>query len=71
MFSKISVKGEDMHPLYRYLTGKESNPEFAGSITWNFNKFLVNRSGEIVARFESRQKPESDQVVKAIESSLR
>ena len=45
MFAKISVKGDDIHPLYAYLTGAETNPDFAGDIKWNFNKFLVNRTG--------------------------
>lgn len=70
MFSKISVKGKDMAPLYRYLTSKETNPKFAGDISWNFNKFLVDRSGNIVARFGSRTTPESDEMVQAIEKAL-
>ncbi len=70
MFSKISVKGKDIAPLYRYLTSKETNPQFAGEISWNFNKFLVDRSGNIVARFGSRTKPESDELVQAIEKAL-
>ena len=58
MFAKLSVKGDDQHPLYRFLTSKETDPEFAGAITWNFNKFLVDRQGRIVARFGSRtEKP--------------
>jgi glutathione peroxidase len=70
MFSKISVKGKTIHPLYRYLTSKKTNPEFGGSITWNFNKFLVDREGRIVARFQSKQKPESSEVVEVLESYL-
>ena len=70
MFSKISVKGSDQHPLYTYLTSKETNPEFAGKITWNFNKFLINRDGKIISRFQSSDKPESDKVIHAIESAL-
>ena len=70
MFSKISVKGKDIAPLYKYLTEKETNPEFSGKISWNFNKFLVDRDGKIVARFGSRAKPESEEVVAAIEKSL-
>lgn len=70
MFSKISVKGKDIAPLYKYLTSKETNPEFAGDISWNFNKFLVDRSGKIVARFGSRTRPESDELVQAIERAL-
>jgi len=70
MFSKISVKGEDQHPLYSFLTNKESDPEFAGDITWNFNKFLVDKKGTIVARFSSKDTPESDTVTAAIEKYL-
>ena len=70
MFSKIVVKGKGQHPLYTFLTGKETNPDFAGDISWNFNKFLVNREGKIVARFGSRDKPESESVTKAIEAAL-
>ena len=71
IFSKISVKGEDIHPLYKYLTSAETDPEFAGDITWNFNKFLINPSGKIVARFDSKDKPESEKVVKAIQIALK
>ena len=70
MFAKISVKGKDQHPLYSFLTEKETNPEFVGDITWNFNKFLVSRQGKIVARFGTRVKPEDPELVKAIEENL-
>jgi glutathione peroxidase len=62
MFSKISVKGKDIHPLYAFLTEKETNPQFAGKITWNFNKFLVDRNGDIVARFDSKDDGLGDKV---------
>ena len=71
MFSKISVKGADIHPLYQYLTSEESNPKFAGEISWNFNKFLVDPSGKLIARFESKDKPESKKIVQAIEKALK
>ncbi len=70
MFAKISVKGDDQHPLYNFLTAKESNPKFAGDISWNFNKFLVNRKGEVVARFSSKDKPDGEAVMAAIEKYL-
>ena len=70
MFSKISVTGADQHPLYTYLTSKESNPEFGGDISWNFNKFIVDRSGKIVARFGSKDKPESEAVTATVEKYL-
>ncbi|HLL69898.1 MAG TPA: glutathione peroxidase [Pyrinomonadaceae bacterium] len=71
VFSKISVKGDDKHPLYKYLTERETNPEFAGEIKWNFNKFLVSKDGKIIARFESADKPEDAKVTGAIESALK
>jgi len=70
MFSKISVKGSDQHPLYRWLTSKETDPEFAGDIAWNFNKFLINRNGKVVGRFGSRTKPQDKDLIAAIEKAL-
>lgn len=70
MFAKISVLGDDIDPLYKFLTSKETNPEFAGDITWNFNKFLIDRHGKVVARFTSKQTPESPEVTSAIEKYL-
>lgn len=70
MFSKISVKGDDIAPLYAYLTSKETNPGFSGSIKWNFSKFLVDREGRVVARFAPTTKPDSKKVIAAIESAL-
>lgn len=71
MFAKISVKGDDQNGLYKFLTSKETDPNFAGDISWNFNKFLVNRKGEIVARFSSKDTPESEAVTQAIEKYLK
>jgi glutathione peroxidase len=70
MFSKISVLGEDQHPLYKFLTSKETDPNFAGDITWNFNKFLVDRKGNVVARFTSKDTPQGDAVTAAIEKYI-
>src|SRR4030095_4463132 len=70
IFSKISVKGDDIHPLYKYLTSKETNPEFGGDIKWNFSKFLLDKNGKIIARFEPKVTPESDPVIQAIEKAL-
>jgi glutathione peroxidase len=70
MFSKISVKGADESPLYQFLTGQSTDPRFAGDITWNFNKFLIDRNGRIVARFDSRDKPEDAKVIQAVEKAL-
>jgi glutathione peroxidase len=70
MFSKVDVKGENQCDLYKFLTNSDTDPSFAGDITWNFEKFLVSRDGNIVARFKPRTKPDSQQVIDAIESEL-
>jgi glutathione peroxidase len=70
MFSKVSVKGGDQHPLYKFLTEEATNPGFAGKITWNFNKFLFDRTGKAVARFATRTTPEDKEVTVAIEKAL-
>jgi glutathione peroxidase len=70
MFAKVVVKGEGQCPLYTFLTSKESNPKFAGPISWNFEKFLINRQGEVVARFKPQVEPDSEEVTKAIEAEL-
>lgn len=68
MFAKLDVNGEHRHPLYVALAGKES--PFAGDIKWNFTKFLVGRDGKIVARFDSKVKPDSEEMTKAVEAAL-
>lgn len=70
MFSKISVKGDDQHPLFAYLTSEETNPRFAGPIKWNFNKFLIDRQGNVVNRFEPATKPDAPKVLAAIQAEL-
>ena len=71
MMSKVSVKGDDQAPLYTFLTGKDSNPKFGGDIKWNFTKFLFDRKGDPVARFEPNVTPDSPEVIAAIESALK
>ena len=70
MMAKISVKGDDQTPLYTFLTGKATDPQFAGDIKWNFTKFLFDRNGNPVARFEPKVTPDSADVTAAIESAL-
>ena len=70
MMSKVSVLGDDKTPLYVFLTGKDTDPQFAGDIKWNFTKFLFDRNGNPVARFEPNVTPDSPQVTAAIESAL-
>ncbi len=69
MFSKISVKGGDEAPLYQYLT-TTANPSTAGEIKWNFTKFLVDKQGNVIARFEPNVTPDSPEVTTAIEKAL-
>ena len=60
LFSKISVKGKDIHPLYAYLTAKSGHD---GDIGWNFNKFLVDKDGNVRARYGSRTEPSSKELL--------
>jgi len=70
MMAKVDVNGEKAAPLYKQLTSKETDPKFPGKITWNFEKFLFNRDGQVVARFSPRIQPDSPEVVAAIEKEL-
>ena len=70
MMAKVSVLGDDQTPLYSFLTGKETDPQYAGDIKWNFTKFLFDRSGKPVARFEPATTPDSPEVATAIEAAL-
>lgn len=70
LFSKVSVKGDDQAPLYRYLTDKKTNPQYGGDIEWNFAKFLIGRNGQVVARFPAGHDPLSADVVAAVEAEL-
>jgi glutathione peroxidase len=68
MFSKVKVNGKDQHPVYAFLT---SRPQpVGGPVRWNFEKYLVDRSGQVVSRFPSNTKPMSSQMVAAIEELL-
>jgi len=70
MLGKVDVNGENAAPLYKTLTSKETDPEHGGKIGWNFEKFLFDREGKVVARFPSKVKPDAPEVVKAIEAEL-
>jgi glutathione peroxidase len=70
MMAKVSVLGDDKAPLYRYLTDKSADPKFGGDIKWNFTKFLFDRNGNPVARFEPAVTPDSPEVQSAVESAL-
>ena len=70
MMAKVSVLGDDETPLYQFLTDKSTNPQIGGDIKWNFTKFLFDRDGKPVARFEPAVTPDSPQVTAAVESAL-
>ena len=68
LFSKITVKGEEMHPLYQELT---TMPEpIGGDVLWNFQKYLLNREGEVVAKFGPKTEPRDPALVAQVESLL-
>jgi glutathione peroxidase len=68
LFDKIEVNGPNRHPLYVLLAGPGS--AFPGNITWNFNKFLIGRDGKTRKRFDSKVKPDSAELVQAVEKAL-
>ncbi|MBO9541087.1 glutathione peroxidase [bacterium] len=68
MFAKIPVKGESQAPLYQYLT---SQPGAEGEIRWNFDKFLVDRSGKVIKRFHPKTEPTDPEIVTAIQEALK
>jgi glutathione peroxidase len=70
LMEKITVKGKEMHPVYKFLTEKATAGAMAGDIEWNFAKFLVDRQGQLMARFGSRTKPDDAVVVTALETAL-
>ncbi len=63
MMSKISVKGDDMHPLYKWLTSKSANGVLDSEVAWNFQKYLIDENGNLVGFFKPAVKPLSDEVV--------
>jgi glutathione peroxidase len=70
MLSKVKVKGPGIDPLFAYLTNLETNPKFGGDIKWNFTKFAVGRTGEVIGRFEPKVEPTSAELENAIEAAL-
>jgi glutathione peroxidase len=70
LFAKIEVNGEGRSPLYAWLTGQTTRPEGPGDIQWNFAKFVVDKSGEAVARFRPQIEPEAREIVDAVEAAL-
>lgn len=67
LFSKISVVGKDKHPLYRYLTEQSA---FPGRVTWNFQKYLVDRSGNVIGKYDPGMNPLSPAILADVEKAL-
>jgi glutathione peroxidase len=70
MLAKVDVNGENACELYKYLTSKDTNPKFSGDIRWNFEKFIFNRDGQVVARYQSRVRPDAQEVLRVVEEEL-
>lgn len=70
MMSKITVKGDAKHPVYAHLTAEASAGEYAGEIKWNFTKFVLDRNGQIIARFTPNTKPDDPKVLEVVEKAL-
>ena len=70
LFSKIDVNGDQRHGLYKLLTETETKPQGPGVISWNFEKFLIDREGNVIARFSPQTAPDDKELVKAVETAL-
>jgi len=70
LFSKIEVNGKGRAPLYAWLTGEPTRPDGPGDIKWNFAKFVVDRTGHVVARFDPRTAPDAPEVKQAVEKAI-
>ena len=70
MFAKVEVNGDGACDLYKTLTALDTEPVGPGKISWNFEKFVVGRNGEVVARFSPRTKPDAPEVIRVIEAEL-
>ena len=70
MFSKIVVKGEGIHPLYQFLTSPETNHDAPGAVKWNFQKYLINKEGNIVKTYSSKTEPLDSDLIRDIENVL-
>ncbi len=70
LLEKVEVNGPNASPIYKQLTSEETNPKSPGPISWNFEKFLFNRNGELVTRYSPRTTPDSNEVIAAIKTEL-
>jgi glutathione peroxidase len=69
LFAKVNI-AKDAHPLFKHLTSKQTNPDHAGPVRWNFEKFLIGRDGAVIARFASDVDPEGEDFEKALKRAL-
>ncbi len=70
LFSKIEVNGDGAADLYKYLTHLDIKPKGAGDVSWNFEKFVLDRQGHVIARFEPRTRPDDPQVLDVVKKAL-
>ena len=70
MFSKVEVNGEGAAPLYKHLTSLDIKPKGKGQVAWNFEKFVIGKNGEVVARFAPKTEPDDPELIKTIEAEL-
>jgi glutathione peroxidase len=70
LFARVEVNGDGACPLYKYLTALDAPPKGKGAVSWNFEKFVVGRNGDVVARFKPGTKPDAPEVLKVIEAEL-
>ena len=68
--SKVKLRGEDAHPRYQFLQSEKPNPDFFGSVKWNFETFLIDGKGKVVNRFRQRVRPTSSEIVSSVEWEL-
>jgi glutathione peroxidase len=63
MMEKISVKGDEQHPLYRWLTQKEENGLEDSKVSWNFQKYMIDENGNLLGHVPPRKKPDCEEIV--------
>lgn len=70
MFAKVDVNGEGACDLYKYLTQLDTQPKGPGDIGWNFEKFLIGRDGDVIARYSPQTTPDAPEIIEAVETAL-
>ena len=70
LFSKVEVNGDGACDFYKHLTALKTEPKGAGKVSWNFEKFVIDRKGNVVARFDPKTKPDAPEVLKVIAAEL-